>query len=458
MTSNAEKHEPTTEAMKSRRHWGWLSVLLNFVYTTFGYYGFAPPPEGMPTNWWHGRTYILDFESMGGYIDDPLTGALLFAFPAMVICLATFLTHDSAIVRMLSLASTIISTLFAVAGFGAGPPWALFSWRFTAVLALTGLSLAAAAAAPLLVKSWLRLSSPARFIVYFPVFFCAMATVRGATGTNEHLTFMMSPWPVFTTMGLDSFVLVVAGFLFSTALGVLSLARRKFDAAALAGIAVAVYLPILWVERAWGAMGLPELTIGLAIPSVVVAAALIAACSLYRQSNDRRETLLNRGLHLGLGATLVFVPVFAGHALAAGDYAVNRFVRAPKVIDALQQHIVAEEFYPETLDDLVAAGYLGTSPRPRIGFGFLEYVGLADEVKYRYNEYGSSFILEFDSSFWVQCAYSGNYYFDDEEEDFEDEEYEEEVPDWTCLNKSPALFAGGADPEDEDPLFDEDDY
>ncbi|MCH8250953.1 MAG: hypothetical protein IID36_00720 [Planctomycetes bacterium] len=210
MTPTAE-HEPTREALKTRGLWGWLSVVVNFGYTVFGYYGFAPPPGGMPTDWWHGRTYILDFESMGGYVDNPLMGAFLFALPAIGVCLATFLSSRSAIARMLSLSLALTSTLFAVAGYAAASPWELFSWRFTAVLALTGLSLAAAVVAPLLVASWLRLSSRARCIVYLPIFFCTMAAVRGATGTSEHLMFMISPWPLFTTLCLDNCVLVVAG-------------------------------------------------------------------------------------------------------------------------------------------------------------------------------------------------------------------------------------------------------
>lgn len=448
MTPTAE-HEPTREALKTRGLWGWLSVVVNFGYTVFGYYGFAPPPGGMPTDWWHGRTYILDFESMGGYVDNPLMGAFLFALPAIGVCLATFLSSRSAIARMLSLSLALTSTLFAVAGYAAASPWELFSWRFTAVLALTGLSLAAAVVAPLLVASWLRLSSRARCIVYLPIFFCTMAAVRGATGTSEHLMFMISPWPLFTTMCLDDCVLVVAGFLFSVALGVVSVARRKVDIAAVVGVLAALWVPGFWVARACTSIGLPELAIGTAGPSALLAAALIAACSIDRQSRKRRETALKRGFHLGLGATLVFVPVFAGHSLAAGDYAVNRFVRAPQVIHALQQHIMAEEFYPETLDDLVKAGYLSESPRPRIGFGFLEKIGLADEVKYRYNEYGSSFILEFDSNYWVQCAYSGNYYFDEDEEEYEAEELQEDAPDWTCLNKTPMLFDAGVESEDE---------
>ena len=65
-----------------------------------------------------------------------------------------------------------------------------------------------------------------------------------------------------------------------------------------------------------------------------------------------------------------------------------------------------------------------------------------EPAAYRYNEYGSSFVLEFDSSLWVQCQFSGHYYFDEEEEDYEDEEddWEPEEPSWSCLDKRPALL------------------
>ena len=76
-----------------------------------------------------------------------------------------------------------------------------------------------------------------------------------------------------------------------------------------------------------------------------------------------------------------------------------------------------------------------------IGFGVLETLGIVEPAAYRYNEYGSSFVLEFDSSLWVQCQYSGHYYFD-EEEDYEDEEddWQPEEPTWSCLDKRPALL------------------
>ena len=78
--SSTPADDPT--AMRVHAAVGGLTVLINLAYLVVGYYGFAPPPGGMPTDWWHGRTFILDWESMGGYVDapsEPLHGAGLNA-------------------------------------------------------------------------------------------------------------------------------------------------------------------------------------------------------------------------------------------------------------------------------------------------------------------------------------------------------------------------------------------
>jgi hypothetical protein len=259
-----------------------------------------------------------------------------------------------------------------------------------------------------------------------------------------------------TTFGLETGVLVTATFLFAIALGVVSVSRGRLDAVAIVGVLLAVALPGAFV-----ALGDSELPSRWGLGASLFAAGLVAVCSIHRSGAGgraaRRNLLLTRGYHAGLGAVLVAVPIFAGHSLAQGDYALNRYVRAPGVIDALQQHIKAEEVYPETLAGLVEAGYFEQTPKPRVGFGVLETLGLADEVKYRYNEYGSSFVLEFDSSFWVQCSYSGNYYFEEDEEAFdeEDEEYANREPEWTCLDKRPALIEEGTEGEEDEEGYEE---
>lgn len=433
----------TADAPRNHSPLGWLSVLINAAYAVYGYYGFAPPPGGMPTDWWHGRTFILDFESMGGYVDNPLMGAIVYALPAAVVCAITFYSMRSVIGRLASLWCLLASFLYAASGFAASAPWVLFSWRFTAALELIALSLAATLMSGLLVKSWLRYGAAARALIYLPIFIAIIAAVRGATGTSEQMAFMVSPWPIFTTYGLETGASLVAVFIISIALGLLTLSRGTIDLAAVAGLAIAIACPAIWIG-----LGESEITFDVISPLFLcaLAAALIGACSVVRSDGKRRQALVMRGFHLGLGGVLGFVPIYSGHALAAGDYSYNRFVQAPQVIEALQSHIKKEEFYPEKLADLVEAGYLDEAPKPRTGFALLETLGLADEVKYRYNEYGSSFILEFDARFWVQCAYSGNYYFDEEEDG---EEYEDEEPTWSCLDKSPLLTGGDEAGEEE---------
>lgn len=437
------QHEATTPTNAGRVHTplGWLTVLLNLAWTTYGYYGFAPPPDGMPTDWWHGRTFILDWELMGGYVDAPLTGALIWTIPAAAICLGTFATTRSAIARTLSLTCAVTSFLYAATGYAVGPAWMLFSWRLTAVIELFALALASTLTSALLVKRWLQLGWTLRLALYLPVFFALMAAVRGATGTNESLSFGVTPWPIFTTFGLDNAIFVVCGLLFATALGVLSMSREGMDTVKRVGLILALVLPGFWTS-----LRFPGLSLSTLFGLVLVAVVMVASASLVR-TREAEGGLAGRGFHIALGAALVFVPILSGSAMARGDFAVNRYVRSPIVIEALQAHIKAEEFYPEKLEDLVEAGYLDEAPRPRIGFGFLEPLGLADPAAYRYNEYGSSFVLEFDSSLWVQCQYSGNYYFDDEEEEEfeEDEDWEEEEPDWACLDRAPALMGDDSD-------------
>ncbi len=412
---------------------GWLTVSLNFAYAVFGYYGFAAPPGGEPTQWWHGRAYLLGFESMGAYGDNPTLGAFVFGVPALVVCLMTFLATRSVIARALSLSLALTSLLLAATGFAAATPWLFFGWRLTVIIVLTSFSLAAAIVAPLLVERWLRLPWAARFGIYLPLFFGAMAAVRGATGTDEQMRFMVSPWPVFTTFGLGIGALIVSGFLLSIAIGMFSLSRGTLDTTARLGLLGSLSVPSVWI-----ALGVSQSSVEGAFLSTLIAGVFISICWIYGRHDERKERLRVHGFHTGLGATLVFLPILAGQALAARDFSVNRYVRGPEVVAALQQHIEAEAFYPETLEDLVAAGYFDQTPTPRVGFEFLEQIGLVDKVKYRYSEYGSSFVIEFDSSDWVQCAYSGNYTFEDEE--LEEDAYEEEA-DWTCQGNSPTLVA-----------------
>ncbi len=433
---------------------GWLLLALDLGYVVYAYYGLGPPPGGMPTEWWHPRTFMLDWPGVGGWVDAPLNGMLALAAPAALIAFGVFWFTRSAIARALAISSTLVVAGFALSGFAALGAWELFSWRWSSVMVLIGLCLGSTLAAPLLAAAWLKRIPLVRAAIYLPIFAVLTAAVRGATGTSEKLMFLVSPWPVFTKFGLEFGLFAIVGVIFALAIGVVSLSNGlRGNALAWIGAVTALLLPGAWI-----ALGISSIPIS-AFVGITVATAVVLGIGLITRSSDRAHHLRMRGLHLAVGATLAFLPVFSGQALATGDRAHNQFVRAPKVIDALQRHIQETDSYPPTLQELVDANYINEFPRPRIGFGWLSLAGITDSPKYRYNEYGSSFVLEFDSTFWIQCAYSGNHYYDDEELDEEDEEFREEqaANPWTCLEKPPPLADDNSTPEDEDEDYDEDD-
>jgi hypothetical protein len=427
---------------------GWILVISSLCYATFSYYGLGPPPGGLPTDWWHPRTFMLDWPVVGGWVDRPALGAVVLSLPAILLAVGVFFTTRSAVARAISLSYVFVVLFFGLAGFGAAGAWEFLSWRFTALMELSGLAIGFAIASPLLVRSWLRLPRSLQLVLYLPLFFVLMAAVRGATGTSEHLPFLISPWPTFTAFGLQTGVFVIVGFLFSVSLGVLSLSNGLAGRPlAMLGLLIALALPALWMY-----FGVVPLGMGAFLAVVAVSAMAIGLAQIGLDGGDRRERLQHRGLHLGLGAALTFLPIFAGGSLATADYALNRHIRAPKVIAALQRHMEQESNYPEHLDQLLEGSYIDEEPVPRIGFAFLSDLGLADEVNYRYNEYGSSYVIEFDSTLWIQCAYSGQYIFPEERDDYSAEELAEMEAEsgWSCLAKQPNLF-GDDTATEEDP-------
>jgi hypothetical protein len=130
----------------------------------------------------------------------------------------------------------------------------------------------------------------------------------------------------------------------------------------------------------------------------------------------RPEKLRARALGLAVGSALLAIPVLSGQALARYDYWVTREVRAREITDALATYLEREEIYPDELEHLVEAGDLSEIPEPSIGFGFLY------DDPYRYRSFGTSFILEFPSPRWVECAYTPPY-ADEDGEDIDENEF-----------------------------------
>jgi hypothetical protein len=127
------------------------------------------------------------------------------------------------------------------------------------------------------------------------------------------------------------------------------------------------------------------------------------------------------------------LPLLVGQSLTRLDYTTTRDTQAGSIIDALDRHYQKESIYPESLKELVTSGELEEVPRPRIGFAVLS------QQDFLYQSFGTSYVLEFSSPRWIQCAYNPPYL-----EEYEEEEEEEDLEDlggaWSCPSKPPELW------------------
>ena len=142
-----------------------------------------------------------------------------------------------------------------------------------------------------------------------------------------------------------------------------------------------------------------------------IGASLVTALAIAIASRGRSgEAGVARRARLALaGALLIGIPLVGSEAVARYDYYVTREIRARQILDALALYIARESVYPDSLGELVKAGDIAAIPEPAIGFGFLY------DAHYRYQNFGTSFILEFPAPRWVECAYTPP--FSDEEDD-----------------------------------------
>jgi hypothetical protein len=144
------------------------------------------------------------------------------------------------------------------------------------------------------------------------------------------------------------------------------------------------------------------------------------------------EELWRRARAVAVGAALVAVPIVAGQALARLDYYVAREVHARAIFDALERYAERESVYPDTLEALVAAGDIEAVPTASMGF--------LNDTSFRYEDFGSSFIIEFAAPRWVQCAYTPPYADDDEAENAGAEADEPLGGEWNCPSEPPELW------------------
>ena len=392
---------------------GWAAVAAALAYAVLIHYGVGPSNKGMAWRWYTPRTFLLDIELLYPVFETLGRALLGTALPAAALVALVFALCRSAVGRALALASFFAVLLFTFYGVRAPFVWEFFLWRASAVLALTAVVVGFACAAPLLAASWLRLAWPLRLLIYLPIVFAVFALVRNATGTDESLRFALSPWPAVPVFGIEVGALFVMAWLAGTGFGLRAIARARRapgggGRAALAlQLLLAIALPalLLWIGSQ---LGLFPFRAGL---RTFVGASLVTALAIAVATHVRSgaEGLGGRARHVLAGALLIGIPLIGSEAVARLDYYVTREIRARQILDALALYIARESVYPDSLDELVQAGDIAAIPEPAIGFGFLY------DAHFRYQNFGTSFILEFPAPRWVECAYTPP--FSDEEED-----------------------------------------
>ena len=247
------------------------------------------------------------------------------------------------------------------------------------------------------------------------------------TGTNPFLEWNLSPWPVITLYGF---------LLFGLLFGVIHLA---------AGLGLAAR------ERLGGAPGLAAGARGRRRSSRCCCAASRSSrrprphrAPRARRRRSRRVGRLaareerSAARPFLVAAALILASIKAGQWQAEYFQAKARDEIAPQLIAALERHRQERGSYPSDLSGLVPQ-YLPGLPNPRVGW-------LADPGEdFTYTDLGDSFLLEFASVLWVQCAYSPPYV---------EEAEEDEPPDvaaggsddrmleasWSCERKPPRLW------------------
>jgi hypothetical protein len=394
----------------------------------------APVPRGSAGAWWHPRGFLTELDAVSVLAETPFLAVVCLSLPAALLTLGVCLTNRSAWARALAVASTATVALFAFYAFVGMRVWEFFSWRGTLVLVATGMAVGLALTSALLAESWLRRHRALQLLLYLPLLLGVVAVMRHSTGTNETMAFNLSPWPALPVMGFDLAVYTIGGVQLGLAAGLVgqSLRGREPRLAAMLWL-VAALLPIAWLLARHPSPGSTAL---IALAGVTLVGVGLCATPFRRTSP---QILRRRALHIAVGACLVLLPVIAGQSLAAGDYAHSRFVRAQALIDQLAAYYEQDGVYPDELEQLISGHYLDELPHPRVGFELLYDLGWLEPIEFSYQNLGSGYVLEFEATEWVQCAYSPPW--SDEEEELEDGEEMLEIEEsWSCPDARPDLW------------------
>jgi hypothetical protein len=428
--------DPTTLSRSRLPILGWAMVLGSVVYTAYVHHGLGGTEFGQTTHVWQPTGFLRETEWVDELLEHWGLGILIFSAPAGVALGIIAFTTRSSVARTIGTCGLTCVALMAF--YGLSPAlrvWEFFHWRASAVILATGVALGCTLTSPLLARRLLDLRPRSQALLYFPVFIAVASIIRNATGSDETLFLNFSPWPAIPVLGLEIAGYGITGILFGLALGLAGagLARSRSWLRAISFTLGALF-PLVWFKARF-----PRTEFSIDVSILAISALCMFLFSL-GQAPDRGRKRLQRATYFFLGASMVAAPLFFGRALADGDYAITRHVRAQAIIDALDAFYQEESAYPEDLKELVEGSYIDNLPEPRIGFEIYYAVGGLKKPQFEYRNLGPSYVLEFSSTAWVMCSYNPPWILDEDEdpEDFSDPE--DLLGAWNCPNDRPDLW------------------
>jgi len=415
------------------------SIVL-LVLTLLFYAFFCPLPHGhalaQTLPWWQPRGEFLHWgpgvplwEMARSGWPEILIPIGLGVLPLILLAGLGFHWWRSIVIRTWIVAWTITLCLLVTYGILAeGAIWRFFSWRFVATAAGLGGTLSIAILAPQILGAALRRSRGLAACLIGIGFVLAWLLSTEITGTNSSLPAGLSPWPAIPVFGIQLGVWGLGVLHATCGAGTWLAGRTQTDPRPARGILVAAGLGFLFASLGPGGETKPW---GFAL----VAAVWTAGALLARRHDSVTLRALGRtrlwaGLVLATIALITYQGAVAYQRAARDD-------AAPRLIQALEHYRIDHDTYPEKLQQLVP-DYLREIPRARMGL-----IPNADEG-FVFSSFGETYVLEFASVQWVQCAYTPR--FSDEEDSASTEEEAEDEADgaqeggWSCDTTPPRLY------------------
>jgi hypothetical protein len=424
----------------------YVALLLGVAVGYYYAHGPGPTPSerAMELPWWRplGTVQQSDWEVLaplqaitgdydvarheGRWEPRGLIPLAIFGLPVLLLVALGFHLFRSAVVRVLlsALALTLLAFVYYV--WLDVETWRDYTWRWPIALFTTSLYASAFALGPALVRAAAARPRAVQVLGALALVVPVYVLSTEVTGTNPFLEWNLSPWPVITLYGFLLFGLLFGVIHLAAGVGLAARERLGGTAGLAAGVGGAAVLAVLL-------RGVPfEQTTALRIALLAVGAGGLVAFAAWRQREGRAA------LPFVVAAALILASVKAGQWQAEYFQAKARDEIAPQLIAALERHRQEEGSYPLELSRLVPK-YLPALPNARVGW-------LSDPGEdFTYTDLGDSFLLEFASVLWVQCAYSPPYV-----EEADEEEPEAAAPggeddrmleaSWSCERKPPRLW------------------